>query len=155
MSQVTHRMDLNEFSNLAELNPTEALQYIQDLTKGGYLKKSGGGYGITEKGKVILRAQTPVADGLEFQFYLAIGQPTGTVAKSIKEFYQAVKTIDTCSLEFHVSRGDFGNWIIAILKDEALASELENARQSELSGERLRKRITSVIERHYDSEALR
>ena len=155
MSEVTHRMDLNEFARLAELNADEAFQCIQDLTKTGHLKKTGGGYGITEKGKAVLKAQLPVADGLEFRFYMEIEQPTGAVARSLREFYETVKAIDAASLEFHVYRGDFKNWVQAVLKDEALASEFEDARQSELRGESLRKRIAWVIEKHYDAEALR
>jgi predicted transcriptional regulator len=155
MSEVSHRMDLNEFARLVELNADEAFQRIQDLAKTGHLKKSGGGYGITAKGKAVLKAQSPVADGLEFRFYTEVGQPTDAVARSLREFYDAVKTIDAASLEFHVYRGDFTNWAQAVLKDEALATDLEDARQSELRSESLRKRIAWVIEKHYDAEALR
>ena len=155
MNEVSHRMDLNEFARLVELNADETLQGIQELAKTGHLKKSGGGYGITAKGKAVLKSQLPVADGLEFRFYTEVGQPTGAVARSLREFYDAVKTIDVASLEFHVYRGDFTSWVQAVLKDEALATDLEDARQSELKGESLRKRIAWVIEKHYDAEALR
>ena len=155
MSEVTHRMDLNEFAHMVGLTMNEAMHCMQELAKLGHLKKVVGGYGLTEKGKAVLKAQTPVADGLEFRFYTEVGQPTGTVAKSLREFYDAVKTIDAASLEFHVYRGDFTNWVQAVLKDEALATDLEDARQSELRGESLRKRIAWVIEKHYDAEALR
>jgi hypothetical protein len=155
MSEVTHRMDLNEFARLAELNADEAFQCIQDLAKSGHLKRSGGGYGITDRGKAVLRAQLPVADGLEFRFYMAVDQPMGAVAKSLREFYETAKTIDAASLEFHVHRGDLTNWAREVLKDEALAGDFEDARQSELRGESLRKRIAWVIEKHYDAEALR
>jgi predicted transcriptional regulator len=155
MSEVSHRMDLNEFACLVELSADETFQCIQDLAKTGYLKKSGGGYGITEKGKAVLKAQWPVADGLEFRFSTEVEQPTGAVAKSLREFYDAVKTIDVASLEFHVYLGDFTSWARAVLKDEALAADFEDARQSELRGESLRKRIAWVIEKHYDAEALR
>jgi len=55
MSEVTRRMDLSEFARLVELNPIEALQCIQDLEKTGYLKKTGGGYGVTDKGKAVFK----------------------------------------------------------------------------------------------------
>ena len=154
MSEVTHRMDLNEFARMVELNANEALECIQDLARTGLLKKSGGGYGITEKGKAILHAQTMVADGLEFKFYTTVGQPMASSARSLKEFYETIKTIDVASLEFHLYREDFTNWVQAVVKDEVLATELENVRQSELKGESLRKRIVSVIEKHYGMEAL-
>ena len=155
MSEVKHRMDLTEFARLAGLSADEALQCMQDLAKSGRLKKSGGGYGITEKGKAVLKAQLPVADGLEFRFYTEVGQPTDLSAGSLREFYEAVKTVGVASLEFHVHRGDFTNWAQVVLKDEALAGDFEDARQSELRGESLRKRIAWVIEKHYDAEALR
>ncbi len=155
MSEVTHRMDLNEFAHLVELSSNDVLQDIQDLTKAGYLKKAGGGYGITEKGKLALKVQSPVTNGLEFMFYTAIGQPMGIVARSLREFYEAAKTIDSVSLEFHARRGDFGNWALAVLKDEALASEFEAVRESDLSGEDLRKRITLVMEKHYSMDSFR
>jgi hypothetical protein len=120
----------------------------------GLLKKSGGGYGITEKGKAVLNAQTVVAAGLEFRFYTAVGQPTGASARSLKEFYETIKTIAAASLEFHIYREDFTNWVQAVVKDEVLATELENVRQSELKGESLRKRLVSVIEKHCGMEAL-
>jgi predicted transcriptional regulator len=155
MSEAKHRMDLNEFAHMVGLTMNEAMHCMQELAKLGHLKKVVGGYGLTEKGKAVLKAQTPVADGLEFRFYTEVRQPTGTVAKSLREFYDAVKTIDVASLEFHVYRGDFTNWVQTVLKDEALATDLEDARQSELRGESLRKRIAWVIEKHYDAEALR
>ena len=155
MSEVTHKMDLNEFARMVELNSNDTLQCITDLAKAGHLKKSGSGYGITEKGKAVLKAQIPVADGLEFRFYVEVGQPTGTSARSLKEFYETVKTIDAASLEFHLYRGDFVNWVQAAVKDEDFAGELESVRQSELTGESLRKRIAWVIEKRYDAEALR
>src|SRR3990170_4458149 len=90
MSEVTHRVDLNEFARMVDLTMNEAMHCMLELAKTGHLKKSGGGYGITEKGKAVLKAQAPVADGLEFRFYTAVGQPTGAVAKSLREFYDAV-----------------------------------------------------------------
>ena len=154
MSEVTRKMDLNEFARMVELNTNEALECIQELAKAGYLKKSGGGYGITEKGKAVLKAQTRVGDGCEFRFYTEVGQSTGASARSLKEFYETIKTIDAASLEFHLYREDFTNWVQAVVKDEVLATELENVRQSELKGESLRKRIVSVIEKHCGMEAL-
>lgn len=155
MSEVTHRMDLNEFARMVELNADEALQCIQDLTKTGYLKKAGGGYGITQKGKNILKAQWPVTDGFEFKFYLDLGQPTNSIARTLKEFYETVKLVDAKSLEFHIYRGDFENWANAVLKDEMLLRDFDGVRQSDLKGESLRRRMVSVIEKNYGIDALK
>ena len=155
MSEVTHRMDLNEFARMVGLTTNETTKQIQELAKTGHLKNQGTGYAITEKGKAVLKAQIPVPDGWEFKFFTAVGQPTNAVARSLKEFYETVKKIDAASLEFHLYRGDFVNWVQAAVKDEDFAGELESVRQSELTGESLRKRIAWVIEKHYDAEALR
>jgi hypothetical protein len=66
-----------------------------------------------------------------------------------------VEAVDVASLEFHVYRGDFANWVRDVLNDEPLADDFEDARQQELKGEGLRKRIAWVIEKHCDSAALR
>jgi predicted transcriptional regulator len=155
MNEVTHRMDLNEFAQAAELEVSEALQCIQDLAKSGHLKRSGGGYGITEKGKAVLKVQSSVADGLEFRFYSELGQPTGVSARSVMEFYETIKMIDPDSLEFHLYRGDFKNWVEAVLEDGVLAGELESLSHGELKGESLREKLVAVIEARYGAEALR
>jgi predicted transcriptional regulator len=155
MNEVTRRMDLNEFARMVDLDVNGALECIQELARLGFLKKSGGGYGITEKGKAVLTAQSRVADGLEFRFYTSVGEPTGASAWSLKEFYEAIRTIDAGSLEFHLYREDFTNWVQDVVGDEVLATELENVRQSELRGESLRKRLAAAIEKRYDAEALR
>ena len=154
MSEVTHKMDLNEFAHKVELNADEVLLCIQDLTKTGHLKKSGSGYGITATGKAVLKTQTPVPAGLEFKFYTAVGQPTGASARSLKEFYETVKLIDVASLEFHLFRGDFTNWAESALKNELFAGDLEDAVRSGLKGESLREIIACAIEARYGVAAL-
>jgi DNA-binding Lrp family transcriptional regulator len=154
MSEVTHRMDLTEFAKTVGLGADEALQGIQELAKTGYLKKAGGGFGITEKGKAVLKAQLPVAEGLEFRFYSGLGQPAGLSAASLREFLEVVKSVDVGVLEFHLYRGDFKSWAEGVLKDAAFAGEFEDMQVSELRGESLRKRMVFVIERRYGSDAL-
>ena len=155
MSEVTRRMDLSEFARMVELNADEVLLCMQDLAKTGHLKKSGGGYGVTEKGKAVLKAQSPVADGLGFRFYVGVGQSTGLSARSLKDFYEAVKTVDAGSLEFHLYRGDFSNWVRSVLKDGVLAGEFESLGHGGLRGESLRGKIVAVIESRHGAEALR
>ena len=155
ISEVTRRMDLNEFGQLVELTTNEALQQIQELTKTGHLRSSSNGYSITEKGKAALKAQVHVPKGSEFNFYTAVGQPTGLSAGSLREFYDKIKRIDSASLEFHIYRGDFKNWMQTVVKDEVLADEFESLSTQELKGENLREKIASVIESRYSVEALR
>ena len=155
ISEVTRRMDLNEFARLVGLTTNETLKQIQELTKTGHLRSTSGGYGITEKGKATLKAQQRVPEGSEFNFYTAVGQPTGLSAESLRDFYEKIKRIDSASLEFHINRRDFKNWMQAIVKDEVLADEFESLSTQELKGENLREKIASVIESRYPVEALR
>ena len=155
ISEVTRRMDLNEFARLVGLTTNETLKQIQELTKTGHLRSTSSGYGITEKGKATLKAQIRVPEGSEFSFYVAVGQSMGLSVRSLKEFYETVKTVDAVSLEFHVYRGDFTNWLQAVVKDDVLAGELDSLSHGELKGENLREKLVALIEKRYDAEALR
>jgi hypothetical protein len=155
ISEVTRRMDLNEFARLVGVTTNETLKQIQELTKTGHLRSTSGGYGITEKGKATLKAQTRVPEGSEFSFYMAVGQSTGLSVRTLKEFYDTIKTVDVASLEFHFCRGDFKNWLQAVVKDEVLAGEMDSLSNGELKGENLREKLVVLIEKRYDSEALR
>lgn len=155
ISEVTRRTDLNEFARLVGLTTNETLRQIQELTKTGHLRSSSGGYGITEKGKAVLKAQAHVPEGSKFSFFTAVGQPTGLSARSLREFYEKIKSIDAVSLEFHVYRGDFKNWVQAVVEDEVLASEFDKISRGELKGESLREKIATLMEKRYTPEALR
>lgn len=154
MSGVTRKMDLGEFARLTGLDANVTLLTIQDLAKAGFLKKAGSGYGITERGKAFLMVQSPVPEGLAFMFYIDIGQPMGISARSLKEFYEVVKTIDVASVEFHLFRGDFTKWAESSLMDALVAGDMEDAVKSGLKGEALRSVIACAIEARFGVEAL-
>ncbi len=149
MSEVTGHMDMKHFAQTVGLTPSETIEQVQELVKAGFVKKSGSGYGITEKGKNALKAVTPVPENKEFQFYNGVDQPTGLCAVSVKEFYDSVKKVDAASLEFHFYRGDFENWIRTAIDDRTFADELAQMKKSELKGENLRKEIAKAIEERY------
>jgi len=149
MNEVTSRIDLNGFARMVGLNPHQTIERVQELVNAGLVKKGGGGYGITEKGKAILKAIAPLPKDAAFHFYTAIGQPTGFSAESLKDFYEIVKRVAVESLEFHLYRGDFENWIKAVFKDAALADELANLKASKLKGEDLRQGILKAIAAKY------
>lgn len=152
MSEVTGRLDLNEFARMVGLTPNQTIMQMQELLKVDFVRKVGGGYGITEKGRAILKAFTPVPAGMEFHFYVAIGYPTSFAAKSIGDFYEIVKQITSDSLEFHLYRGDFENWIRTVFSDTAFAAELENLKNAKLTGENLRTEIVKAAEARYGFE---
>lgn len=154
ISEVTGRLDLNEFARMVGLTPNKTMKHMQELVKADFLRKVGGGYGITDAGKAVLKALTPVSAGLEFHFYMAIGQPTSFSAKSIVDFYEIVKQIDACSLEFHLDRGDFENWMRIVLDDSELAEEFACLKDAKLVGDNLRKELIKATEARYDFEKL-
>src|SRR3989304_2355499 len=102
MNEATSRLDLNEFARMVGLNPSQTIERLQELVKAGLVRKVGGGYGMAEKGKAILKAFGLVPRDMEFHFYTGIGQPTGFAAKSLKDFYEIVKQVAIDSLEFHL-----------------------------------------------------
>ena len=155
MSEVTGRLDLNEFARMVGLTPTQTVEAMQELLKADFLKKVGGGYGITETGREMLKAFAPVPDGTEFRFYVAIDQPTGAVAKSFMDFYDTVKQVATEALEFHLYRGDFENWVYTTLNDETFAEELAKLKKPLLKGEELREAIIKAAENKYGLEKLK
>jgi len=73
---------------------------------------------------------------------------TGQTASSFREFSEILKTIDITSLEFHVQRGDFENWVKEVFNDEELASEITELRIKKVNGELLRNRICEIVGRN-------
>ena len=149
MSEVISRIDMNAFARMVGLNPSQTIERMQDLVNAGFIRKVDGGYGITEKGKAILKAITPVPKDTAFHFYTEVGQPTGFSAESLKDFYEIVKRVAVESLDFHLYRGDFENWIKAAFEEEALADELGSLKSATLKEEELRQGILKAIAARY------
>jgi DNA-binding Lrp family transcriptional regulator len=149
MNEITSRIDLNAFAQMVGLTPNLTIERVQELVNTGFVRKTGGGYGITDKGKAILKAITPVPKDAAFHFYTEIGQPTGFSAESLKDLYEIVKRVTVESLEFHLYREDFENWIKAAFKDNALANELARLRNANVKGEELRKGIMTAMAEKY------
>jgi hypothetical protein len=149
MSEMTSRVDMNEFAKKMGLTSSQIMQNMQELSKEGLLKKVGGGFAITEKGKTALKVAAPIPGNMRFNFYIAIGQPTGMSAETIREFYDFVLKVDVASLEFHLGRGDFENWFRIAVGDAEFADELAKTKKTSLKGEDLRKAIAKAAEARY------
>jgi predicted transcriptional regulator len=152
MSEVTGRLDLNDFARKANLPPEQVLQKITELAKTDLVKKVGNGYGITEKGRNALKAYVTVPENMEFHFYTGIAQPTTLSAKTLKEFCEQLKQIDIASIEFHLYREDFENWIRNATADKPYAEELSKIRNEKLHGEKLREKLVRTTEARYSLE---
>ena len=84
-----------------------------------------------------------------FYFSTSVGNYTGESAASLAEFVKKIEEIDVRSLEFHLYRGDFEEWVVKILGDERLAEEIRNLRSLSLSGDALRGELYGVVSKRY------
>jgi len=85
-----------------------------------------------------------VRDEEAFYFYEALGKPTGERAKSLSDFLEMIKSVKLESLQFHLQRKDFQNWIENALGDSKLAKKIGRIPPS--YREDLRTKIYSAIE---------
>lgn len=85
-----------------------------------------------------------------FYFYRAFGAPTGAAARNLPDFLGILNTIDLTSLQFHLGRGDFENWL-KMLGDETLAKQIASLKGRNLRGEDLRAQLVDVIKARLDS----
>lgn len=154
MSMITHSTDMEDFMRHADLTMPEVLETLKELAQDGFVTKTKHGYAIAEKGKLVLVALTQLPDDKAFLFYIGIGQPTGVSTRSIKEFYFVVETVAADSLEFHLERGDFENWVKTSIKDDVFANELAGLREEGLKGEALRKQILLILLERFGEDVL-
>ncbi len=154
MLEATNRMDLNTFAEAVNLNPNQAMTQVQELAKAGFLRKVGGGFGVTEKGKNALKVFTPVPSEMAFNFYVGIDKPLGFSASSLEMFYRQLKQVCSDSLEFHIYRGDFERWLGEVIKDSELAQAVSGLKTSGLKGEDLRKALLKAIDDKYSVDEL-
>jgi hypothetical protein len=85
-----------------------------------------------------------------FYFYRAIGAPTGAAARNLADFLGIINTIDLASLQFHLGRGDFENWV-KMLGDNTLAKQLADLKEKKLRGEDLRLQVVDIVKARLDS----
>jgi len=78
-----------------------------------------------------------------------MGAYTGIYATSLGQFSQLLKKVELKSIEFHMKRKDFENWVRS-LGDQALVLQLAKLRAKNLSGENLRKEVSTIVERRLD-----
>jgi predicted transcriptional regulator len=149
MSEATSRMDLAMFSQAVNLTQDEIMDVFQQLSNEGFLRKVGTGFSLTEKGKNATKIAIQVPEGKEFNFYVGEGKPLGFSAHSLEEFYRLVKQVTSDSLEFHLYRQDFENWIRDIIGDRQLPLDISGVRGAELKGEDIRRGILKAMDERY------
>lgn len=149
MNEATNRMDLATFAHAVNLSPNQAIADVQQLAQEGFLRKVGAGYGLTDKGKNAIKVGNTVADDQTFSFYAGIDKPLGFSAHSLEEFYRMIKQVYSDSLDFHLYRGDFENWIRQVIGDNILADGVATLKASAFNGEELRRALLQAIDNRY------
>jgi len=94
---------------------------------------------------LLITSSVPAEKG--FHFFTDLQKPTGIFATSIFDFAEQLKKISLQSLEFHTKRGDFSKWLKDVIKDDTLSAEFEKMRSSSLTGEKLRTRLVSTVDK--------
>ncbi len=86
-----------------------------------------------------------------FLFYTGEGDKhfTGTVVWSLKGLAETLRKVNTKSVEFHNSRGDFEKWAEKSLGDQMLAGRLKKVGLSKLKGEPLANAIAKVVKERF------
>jgi hypothetical protein len=92
---------------------------------------------------------TSVSSEMSFNFYVEIDKPMGFTAHSLEEFYRFVKQVVVDSIEFHLYRGDFENWLKDVCKDLELAEAFGALKTEGLKGEDLRIALLKAIDAKY------
>jgi hypothetical protein len=63
----------------------------------------------------------------------------------LSEFAKIVSSIPLKSLQYHVERGDFENWLSQVVGDKKLAEAISVVAREKLVGEALRKKLSAVV----------
>jgi len=85
-----------------------------------------------------------------FYFYNEIGKYAGKSAVSLKDFGEKIMELDEKSLRFHLQRGDFEKWIGGVLKDEELARQMKELRETFVPSDNLRDRLHSMVSKRLE-----
>ncbi len=62
---------------------------------------------------------------------------------NLSEFEKDLKRVEIGSIEFHMGRGDFENWILTTLGDATLAQEVHTCKSK--TGEDLRDTLIRIV----------
>jgi len=99
-------------------------------------------------------AQSPLPPERRFYFHDQDRAKEAVSAATLEEFRHQVGHVDSSTLDFHLSRGDFSRWVAGIVADHALAGELARIEDNwgtrrAAAIERAREQICRAVERRY------
>jgi len=149
-------VDLEKIVQETGLKTRSIIVHLSTLKKMGYVSMTDEGlYSVTDKGKealglskidrdLAIRLLSKVPQERAFHFYIEVDKPLMVSADSLTDFYEKIQNIDVKSIEFHTLRRDFELWI-HFLGDVELAKRLRAFRESNLTGEELRRKIYEAV----------
>jgi len=138
------------------LGVAAATMHLLGLKKSGHVHTPQHGlYAITDLGKEAIGLPkidkahaTKILSHLPadkaFHFYTGIHQYTHVIAHSLAEFGDKLQKVDVKSVEFHVPRKDFENWVHS-LGDVELSKRLGLIRNMRVRAEDLRTRVYEAV----------
>ena len=85
-----------------------------------------------------------------FYFFTSIGNYTGVNALSLEDFVKKVKEVNIKSLEFHLYRGDFEEWVDKTLEDNILVKKIRNLRMLKPLGNALRDQLYFIASKRIE-----
>lgn len=144
-----------EIAERVGVNFSSCMMHILGLKKSGYVSSPMKGYyKITDLGSEVIDSLvssdkaasilTSFSPDKTFYFYSGINQYSGLRADSLLDFSEKIKDVSVKSLEFHLSRKDFENWVESI-GDVALAKKLGAIRERGVAGEKLRELVYKIV----------
>ena len=80
-----------------------------------------------------------------FTFFYEFARPTQWTVYSLYDFYSILKSINIRSIQFHIEREDFRNWVHQVIGDEKLGKNIKKISRKNLSSKNLRKKILNII----------
>lgn len=94
--------------------------------------------------------RAPLPEWKRFYFHEPERRSPIRSAASLWEFREQLEDVPTNSLEYHLRRGDFRNWLRDVLHDEELAHQVLMLESLQLEGEALRQAILDVVAERYE-----
>jgi hypothetical protein len=132
------------------------MMHVIGLARMGYATSPEKGlYTLTAKGKKALgipeinseKAKTILADMPQdkaFNFYASLGKPLSLQARGLQDFCDKIPKVNSDSITFHVSRGDFESWFAGI-GDVELAKKVALLKEKRMIAEELRTRLQDIV----------
>jgi H+-transporting ATPase len=117
---------------------------VQDFLKVGFYGRLDRGGGVVQTNNEATNVLRTVTPDKAFNFYRDYGQPLGVTSRSLDELAASVKSIEPSSVRFHVEEGEFENWF-AMLGDKSLASQVAALRGKNISPDKLREKVSSMV----------